>query len=434
MRNLLIISLLAFIGFSCKTTQNIVSKNSYEQMLDSSKVFSHNFTGFSLYDLEKQQTIFERNADRYFTPASITKLYTFYACIKTLGDSIPALRYTIHGDSLVFWGTGDPTFLHPDIKNTKVLDFLKSQRKTKQFYFSDANFTNEALGLGWSWDDYNDSFQPELSPFPMYGNIVRVKLKNGERDIQPEIFKNNFYKGKNDGEYIKRTLNDNQYIVPKNLAASTEYKQNIPFKTSTALIQQLLMDTLHKNVSLLKVTVSADAKTIYSHPIEPIYRTMLQESDNFLAEHLLLLCGAATKDSINSSFVIDYITKKYLEDLPDAPHWVDGSGISRYNLFTPRATIKLLQKIYTELPQEKLFSLLAIGGKTGTTRNMFKSENPYVFAKSGSMTGVYNLSGYLLTKQNKVLLFSMMNNNFNNLTRDIRKETEKILTWIHENY
>jgi D-alanyl-D-alanine carboxypeptidase/D-alanyl-D-alanine-endopeptidase (penicillin-binding protein 4) len=188
------------------------------------------------------------------------------------------------------------------------------------------------------------------------------------------------------------------------------------------------MDTLRRNINLLKAPVSATAKTLYSMSTEPVYRLMMQESDNMLAEQLLLLCGTVLKDSINSSFAIKSIKEKYLQDLPDAPKWVDGSGLSRYNLFTPRSIIKLLEKIHAELPQEKLFSILANGGKSGTVKNMFKTDDEaFVFAKSGSLSGVYNLSGYLITKKGKTILFSLMNNNFTKPTSQVRKEVEKIL-------
>ncbi|WP_041693503.1 D-alanyl-D-alanine carboxypeptidase/D-alanyl-D-alanine-endopeptidase [Emticicia oligotrophica] len=427
MRKVLVIIFVSFISISCKTSQNIYSKSPYAKMIDTSSILSQSMTGMALFDLSEQKMIFERNASRYFTPASNTKLFTFYACLKTLSDSIPALRYEIKADSLIFWGTGDPTFFHPDLTSTKTFDLLKAYKHTKKFYFSDGNFTNPYFGSGWAWDDYNSYYTVEMSPLPMYGNIVRAKVENGEIKPQPSIFENTFYK-KDTGYEIERTPADNQFLLPKSLLNKPNYQQDIPVKTSTALTQQLLMDTLRRNVSLLKIPVSTTAKTIYSMPTEPVYRLMMQESDNMLAEQLLLLCGTTLKDSINSSFVIKSIKEKYLQDLPDAPKWVDGSGLSRYNLFTPRSIIKLLEKIYAEIPQEKLFSIMAIGGKAGTVKNMFKTEGePFVFAKTGSLSGVYNLSGYLITKKGKIMLFSLMNNNFTKPTSVVRKEVEKIL-------
>jgi D-alanyl-D-alanine carboxypeptidase/D-alanyl-D-alanine-endopeptidase (penicillin-binding protein 4) len=427
MRKILFISLLALVGLSCKTNQNISSKSPYSKMLDTSSILSQSMTGMALYDLSEQKIIFERNSNRYFTPASNTKLFTFYACLKTLGDSIPALRYENKRDSLIFWGTGDPTFFHPDLISTKTFDFLKSNKRGIRFYFSDGNFTNPYFGAGWAWDDFSSYYTVEMSPLPMYGNIVRTKIENGEAKPQPSIFDKSFYI-EDRGNEIKRTAADNQFLIPKDLLTKSGYHQDIPYKTSTGLTQQLLMDTLRRNINLLKAPVSATAKTLYSMSTEPVYRLMMQESDNMLAEQLLLLCGTVLKDSMNSSFVIKSIKEKYLEDLPDAVKWVDGSGLSRYNLFTPRSIIKLLEKIYAELPQEKLFSILANGGKSGTVKNMFKTDDEaFVFAKSGSLSGVYNLSGYLITKKGKTILFSLMNNNFTKPTSQVRKEVEKIL-------
>jgi D-alanyl-D-alanine carboxypeptidase/D-alanyl-D-alanine-endopeptidase (penicillin-binding protein 4) len=137
---------------------------------------------------------------------------------------------------------------------------------------------------------------------------------------------------------------------------------------------------------------------------------------------------------MNTSVVIDYVIKNYLSDLPDKPLWVDGSGLSRQNLFTPRAMVKLCEKIYDEVSdEERLFDLLPQGGKTGTLKNLFKSEKPYVFAKTGSLSNNHNLSGYLVTRKGKKYIFSFMNNNFTVPTVVIRPEMEKIINLIHQN-
>ena len=83
------------------------------------------FTGLYLYDPDKKEEIFSYNGNKYFTPASNTKIFTLYAAMKTLNDSIPAFKYALIGDELHLEGTGDPTFMHPKFKNPKVLEFLK---------------------------------------------------------------------------------------------------------------------------------------------------------------------------------------------------------------------------------------------------------------------------------------------------------------------
>lgn len=402
-------------------------------MIDTSSVLQNSFSGLMLYDIANKKTIYEQNADHYFTPASNTKLFTLFACLTTLGDSIPALKYEVRNDSLIFWGTGDPTFLHPQFTASQTLPFLR-KNANKKLYFSDGNFTNKALGNGWMWDDYNSEYQPELSPFPMYGNIVRFRVKDSDVSIEPSIFQNTFFKGKSSQKEVVRAVADNRFFVNEKQLEAADYEQDIPFHTSSVLIQQLLIDTLKQNVNVVHLPISKNTKTLFSMPVDTVYRRMMQVSDNMLAEHLLFLCGAALTDTVNTQQLIDLITEKHLTDLPQKPVWVDGSGLSRYNLFTPHTMVVLLEKMHGLIPEDRLFSLMAIGGKTGTLKGLYKDKEPFIFAKSGTVSGVYNQSGYLRTKNGKLLLFSFMNNNFNSPASPVRKEVERILSQVHDSY
>jgi D-alanyl-D-alanine carboxypeptidase/D-alanyl-D-alanine-endopeptidase (penicillin-binding protein 4) len=167
---------------------------------------------------------------------------------------------------------------------------------------------------------------------------------------------------------------------------------------------------------------------------DSLYREMMQESDNFIAEQLLLLCANAVSDTLRPEIAIDYAKKKFLFDLPDAPIWVDGSGLSRYNLFTPRSIVRLWDKIYTLVPRDRLFQLVAVGGANGTLRNYYKAEKPFIFGKTGSLSNNHTLSGYLVTKRGRTLIFSWMNSNFTTSSADVRVRMETVLKKIYEKY
>lgn len=428
--------LLTVLQVACKTTQMpIVEKTNWANEVKNSPVFSQNFTGFALYDIEKAQIVAEYQSDHFFTPASNTKLYSFFAGLKCLGDSIPALRYIVKGDSLIFWGTGDPSFLHPDLKSTRAYNFLKN--RTEKLYLSTANDQVGAYGAGWQWDDYNDYYQPEVTAFPIYGNIVRFKANTAGRvEVNPPYFWKMLQVDTSSKSFrIRRDFHTNQFDYQP-LKVKAGYEQDVPFRTAADFTATLLSDTLKKKVLLVNEPLRAGSsyQTIYSIPSDSLYKRMLQVSDNMLAEQLVILCAAAKGNTLSTQTGIKQVSASFLADLPDSFTWADGSGLSVYNKFTPRNTVNLLQKMHREVPQQRLFDLLAIGGKAGTLRSQYKSQEPFVFAKSGSISNVYNLSGYLRTKSGKVLIFSLMNNNFIRPTAEIRKEVERILTKIHQEY
>ncbi|WP_332368844.1 D-alanyl-D-alanine carboxypeptidase [Spirosoma telluris] len=141
--------------------------------LRTNPIYTDHFTGVALYDPTRQKALIQYNADKPFTPASNTKLFSFYTGLLSLRDSLPVLRYVTSGDSLIFWGTGNPLLLHPDLPDTSALAFL--QNRPEKLFFSSANYAGPRFGPGWAWDDYNDDYSPELAPLPIYGNVARFR-------------------------------------------------------------------------------------------------------------------------------------------------------------------------------------------------------------------------------------------------------------------
>src|SRR5690606_3268577 len=78
-----------------------------------SEFYKNHFVGFYLQDAETGQELMNYNGEKLFTPASNVKILSLYAAMKTLKDSIPALRYEYKNEDLYIQGLGDPTFLHP---------------------------------------------------------------------------------------------------------------------------------------------------------------------------------------------------------------------------------------------------------------------------------------------------------------------------------
>lgn len=397
----------------------------------------HDHTGFMLYDPGKKRTIYEYNSATYFTPASNTKIFTLYASLKILGDSIPGLRYIERNDSLIFWGTGDPSFLYKNVYNdSTVFSFLKNH--PKPLYLSTANFQAEMFGPGWAWDDYNDYYSAERSGFPIYGNIFTARLESDTPKISPPYFERFYSLGDEaDRNRFVREIHSNQFKFHPGKRKTSTTEWNIPIKVSDLLVADLLADTLDRPVVATHIPLpdsTVTVSTLYSVPADSLYRVLMQDSDNFIAEQLLLICAGVLSDTLRSEIAIDYVKENFLQDLPDEPRWVDGSGLSRFNLFTPRSIVKMWEKIAEIVPTNRLFPLLATGGVSGTIRNWYKGETPYIFGKTGSLNNNHCLSGFLVTRSGKTLLFSFMNSNYIIPSNVVRSNMQELLQLIHERY
>lgn len=409
-----------------------VSRRALTKKIKATEEQFHDHTGFVLYDMARKETIVEYNSAKYFTPASNTKIFTFYTALTLLPDSVPAFRYREGVDSLIVWGTGDPSLLYRNVYHTQApLDFLLS--RGKNIYLSTSNFMSTHFGSGWAWDDYNDYYSAERSPFPVYGNIIHVEGRGSTITTTPSYFQQFVtYATAADKRGVIRNLDNNMLTVYRPL--NGRVSNDIPIRVSPDVTARLLSDALGKPATLADVRLDHRAKTFYSIPSDSLYKVMMQQSDNFIAEQLLLMSAGVLSDTLSPDFAINYMKKNAFADLPDEPVWVDGSGLSRFNLFTPRTIVALWEKMYAKVPRERLFPLLATGGKPGTLRNYYRAERPYIFGKTGSLSNNHCLSGYLITKSGKTLIFSFMNSNFTVPTSEIRKNMETILTLIYEKY
>lgn len=411
---------------SCSPARRLVKE------LRTKPEYTHHAVGVALYDPATGKRLISYNADQTFTPASNTKLFSFYAGLLTLPDSLPALRYVVRADSLIFWGTGNPLLLHPDLSDTTALAFLRS--RPEKLYFSPANYDGPRFGPGWGWDDYNDDYSAELSPLPIYGNVVRFKA---DKSSPRRFMDSTQITDRKPAVGIRRAEFSNQFARP---AAGKATAQDIPFRWSAGLAAQLLADTLHRPVGVVQVPVPADARLLRGIATDSLYKRMLQISDNQFAEQILFMVSAERGLASSGSARLDPVaelrrmTDSVLRYPAVSAKWVDGSGLSRYNLFTPNVMIDLLTKIATIAPQPRLFALLPAAGQSGTLKGIAVTGKPYIFAKSGSMSGVYNLSGYILTKRGKMLYFSVMNNNFTVPVSAMRRQTADLLRQIHEQF
>lgn len=400
-----------------------------EKALGPESFFNGHLTGFMLYDLDSQHVEFEKNSQIRILPASTTKLFTLFASLVILQDSTQTLRYVSAGDTLKIWGSGDPTWKYKEFAQP---DFQKVLGNHSVIQFSDANQVSPSLGYGWQWDDFYYDYSAERSSLPIYGNMVQVQKIGSRVQVSPSFFENQVVPTSKLVKELERDFHSNRFYYNPSTYVGRE--RFIPFLTTPEILVQLAEAETGKRWIYKPEPLPSDHLVWRASALTPILKEMMQESDNFLAEQLLFMISDRLFQTLDTERAIEYMVKTYLNDLPDQPKWVDGSGLSRHNLFTPRSMVTLFEKLYRLLPEAELNEYLAIGGKTGTLKNSFQAAEPYIFGKTGSMSNNYSLVGLVKTKSGKNYAFAFMNTNFPYPASTVRKEVEKVMVIVRDGF
>ncbi len=431
---------IAILFFNHSLTAQISQKQIDAFLNDSAIKTGH--VGISIYEPATNTYLYNYNAEKNFVPSSNVKLFTMYAAMKYLGDSLVGAKIAERNDTLFFQPTGDPTFLHKDFSFQPLHDVLKSSKK-RVVHVITFRDSYSKYGSGWSWDDYNEDYMAERSRFPIYGNVFTFfKDKNIIQSI-PSVIKQPYFEDSlikyTSLKYFKisRVQDYNKFFIAYNKEV---FKfQQIPFKTHADIYTWGLQIALLSD----KLKINKDSigeyfidnfiwRKLHSQPTDSLLRPMMHNSDNFFAEQSLLMVSNEKLGYMSDEKMIDTLLKTDLKDIPTKPNWVDGSGLSRYNLFSPKDFVYILNKMKNEFGMERLKNILPTGGE-GTLTNYYQNMIGSIYAKTGSMSNNVSLSGFLFGKSKKMYLFSVLINNYSGTGGTGRKAIEKLLQQIREN-
>jgi D-alanyl-D-alanine carboxypeptidase/D-alanyl-D-alanine-endopeptidase (penicillin-binding protein 4) len=449
------ITLSLFIGLNISLSALAYSDNDLRQNLDDYIYTENNLKnaviGVKIKNLNNNQDLYSLNSSKLFVPASNTKILTSLIALEKLGKDYK-FRTTLSSDTNIYNKTldsdlyfvfrGDPTFKHTDI------DFLFNQLKEKGLnkingdIIIDSTYFDDVLyGSGWMWDDMDSCDSSPISSIVVDNNCINAKILVNNDKISIET-KNIIYFTYNNlkisnKEEIKTKLINNTIDISGEINENTNIEQSIikPQDYLENYLRTKILSNFEFNGKIIfnsnkekKLQINTLAIK-ESKPISEILKFFNKESHNLTGELLTKAVGTteslpgSTKNGTN-------ILKRYLQDKFKYNDFkiVDGSGLSRYNLFSPNLMIDVLTYIYQHNEFKNIIlDAFPIGSKEGTLKNRLKEIKNYkVIAKSGSMSGVNCLSGYLINND-KAYAFSIMINNSNLSGKELRDIQDKIL-------
>ena len=387
--------------FSNKKISKIISK---EKSLYGSTV------AFSLSQLSNSKRIVDYNSDKLMTPGSNVKLLTLYMGLKNF-DSFPILNYRKKNNKFYFWSTGYPLLKHHKKSDSIILKLLKTQ-KDSLIYIVKKN-QSKLLGPGWAWDDVNYYFSPERSTFPIFGNLIKIKKVKNKKDKL---------------EFTPKYFEDKLSNIHLNLVNDFKFSENrdsilIPFRTSDSLFIKLLETELDRKIGIEydNLELSKNFKTIYSNN-NALFELLIQDSDNLVAESIIMMSSGKGSIDFNIEKQIKTFQKNEFSDWNSKIFWVDGSGMSRYNILNTEFILSVLNKIHEIMGKQGIVNLFP---------NYFSNYDKIgsVFAKTGTLKNNRCLSGYIY-KGEKIYIFSIMVGNHNSDLSELNSFFKDILLKI----
>lgn len=415
------------------------------------KFFDTCLVAVQVEDLTGNKTLFRKNEKMLLRPASNMKILTSAAGLIFLGENYEFttnLYYdgfisndTLNGN-LYFEGGCDPDFTTNDFYHFVNALQEKNIRHINGNIFGDVSFKDSLYwGKGWMWDDDPSSDAPRLSALNLNDNCVTIITSENKIELLP---KTNFVELIfNDQDSVFSVNRDwlngtNKILINGKSNYIDSIKVNIinPEQYFLTVFREIL-DSIGISVSgeigLSKVNENSKLLESFKRKYSDVIINLNKNSDNLSAEMTLYALSekyfgrpASAENGIKIIYSLIDSTGLQSKNYRIA----DGSGVSHYNVISSELIAKLLKYIYQKYPDKFkiLYDSFPVAGVDGTLENRMKLSNAFnnVHAKTGTLTGVSCLSGYITTRRNHLLAFSIMMQNFVGSSKQARDFQDKI--------
>ena len=428
----------------------------------SDSIFISTHATIKIVSVENGLVLYEHDGNTLMNPASTIKLITSAAALSVLDTdyqfktSVFVDDLTADGDvahNIYLKGFGDPDLTSSDLDSLAfMVHRIGINTIVNNIIVDDSFFDDNYWGDGWAWDDESDPDAPSINALSIDKNCILVNVTTDSNTISVSLIPNtDFVTVINraaiapDSVRIPLKLrrlsgsNKNTIVIEGDILQYSQVTRKIPLSNPALYAGVLFKESLrHAGVLVSGEVVNGVVPdglseiTHWEHPISTVIQSMNKQSDNLSAENILKLIGAVQNFIPGSAKKGVFIENKFLSALGmDTTKFsvVDGSGVSRYNLFSADQLVNFLVAMKK---QPRLFPLfynsLPIAGIDGTLANRM-SASPVtgnLRAKTGTLNGASCLSGYVQTRDGEMLAFSMMMQNFIASPSEYRLAQDKI--------
>ena len=433
------------------TTQINVSANPINKTILKSGI-NRGAISVSVKDVSTGKTVYSLNDKIPKNPASTLKIITLNASLNTLGKDyeFSTELYKNTNNELYLKLGGDPFLTSSNLNTLFAAASSKNITEPKAVYVDDFIFDDVEWGEGWQWDDDLNPLMPKFSSYNLDKNLLNIVITPTATDAPAEIRTTKFYPVTfmnlvTTGDHNLISITRNNSISPNIINIQGSIKKQVTKQIPVNYPKRYFIIRCEEAIRAAKIDYygkfnqkKTPSQNVYlvskiTHPISDVVAEILKNSNNLAAESVFKAAGAKYVNNTGSLENSLKMLNAYFEKIninPEQIRIVDGSGVSKNNLITADFMSEFLVKISSDSDYKN--SLQTAGEGTLSERMLYFKDN--IRAKTGTLSDISAIAGYLTARSGKTYAFDIMINDPKSKSGDKKSLEEYILREIFTNY
>ncbi len=428
-----------------------ISTSKIDKLIYKSSMNETSTIAISIKNAKTGSLVYEQNSKKLLHPASTLKVFTAYVADSILGKDykFKTQFYKDNENNLYIKLGADPLLTTKQLQQAFYDLKSKGNVSFNNLYFDDSIIDKKEFATGWMWDDEISPYTPKVSSYNLDGNLLTVKLfKNDNSSVAidvkstyPTSVISSVKTGVKDNLEIQRYGWNSPEVVEIIGTVENSASVQIPISSMRRYfiynLNKIIEDTniKVKNVLYSSNLVPENAELLGEivNPIDEVIQEVLQNSNNLMAQTIFKLAGGkkvlgtGTDENAVNTFNdfyngIGLDTKSIIVK--------DGCGVSRNNLINVDWMTESLNKIYLRDKDSEFISQMAQSGD-GTLSNRLYNLRGNVWLKTGSLSNISGITGYIKSLDGNVYSFALLIQNFKEPQADVKAFEDEIIKLIY---
>ena len=437
------------------TQTGTYAANAIDKALKAVNMHNKGAISVSVKDINTGKNIYSFNSHTPFNPASTQKILTLAASLDTLGNDYKFITelYKSSNNELYFKLGADPFLSSKNLEQLLSTAKSKNVIEPKNVYIDDYILDSEYWGEGWQWDDDINPLMPKFGSYNLDGNVVKVIIRPTKLKAPADIYMKEFYpigfvNNVTTGNEDKVTLTHNKSISENLIELNGTVVEQVEKFVPVNNIKRYFRLRLEEAFNSAKIVFygklyqkKLPAQNVYlvdkvEHDMSLAVDEVLKNSNNMVAETVFKLAGGKYVNNTGSistavSMLNDYCKKNGLDT--SYIRIVDGSGVSKNNLMTAEFMTNFLVMLSKQDNFDDFKNSMATPG-VGTLSNRMLYVHNSLRAKTGTLSNVSAIAGYIKTQRGREVASSVMINDPKSSSNEKKQIEEAVLRAVYTAY